>query len=151
MVYMPPQFRTWLTLRVSPFQTWSRTDITRLVQRFGSVQQIMPFGLNAGHFREVRVIIQGEHPIDIHRQIMFREGDYATVIDVHIHRWEAIAHEQPPPPNSPRQGQVYQPPPPYRPPSDAGSNDTPPSRSTKRTMERGEPSRRRSQGHQKQL
>jgi hypothetical protein len=102
MVYMPPQFRTWLTLRVPPFQTWSRTDITRLVQRFGSVQQIMPFGVNAGHFREVRVIIQGEHPIDIHRQIMFREGDYATVIDVHIHRWEAIAHEQPPPPNSPR-------------------------------------------------
>jgi hypothetical protein len=57
MVYMPSQFRTWMTLMVSSFQTRSCTDITKLVQRFGSIEQILPYGANVGHFREVRVII----------------------------------------------------------------------------------------------
>jgi hypothetical protein len=81
MVYIPSQFRTWLALRVPSFQIWSRTDITRLVHRFGSVQQILPYRVNAGHFWEMRVIIQDEHPIDIHQQIIFKEGDFAWYIN----------------------------------------------------------------------
>jgi hypothetical protein len=139
MVYIPPQFRTWLALRVSPFQTWSCIDITRLVQRFGYPQQIYPYSVNVGHFREIRVLVIGEHPVDIHHHIMFKEGDFSIVIDVFIHHLEAIVNNHLPP-HSPLGGQVYAQDELNSPASEAGRNNTPPP-PCRRHYQQGQPLR----------
>jgi hypothetical protein len=101
MAFNPPQFKKWLALRVPPYQTWNKTKITRLVQRFGYPLQIYPYGVQAGNFKEIRVLIVGEHPIDIHRQIIFKEDNFTMIIDVYIHRYQAVIQDNNPPPHHP--------------------------------------------------
>jgi hypothetical protein len=48
---------------------------------------------------KLRIIIEGEHSRDIHKHILFGDhGDYATLIDVHIHRWFEVVNSPPLPP-----------------------------------------------------
>jgi Domain of unknown function (DUF4283) len=98
MMFYPLSFHTWIALRGAPLQTWSRTEITRLVQRFGYPIRIYPYALPSGQFMELRMVIEGEHPRDIHKHILFRERAYATIIDVHIHRWFEVVSDPPSPP-----------------------------------------------------
>jgi hypothetical protein len=98
MMFYPPRFHTWIALRGAPFQIWCRTEIYRLVQRFDYPINIYPYTLPSGQFRELRLVIEGEHPRDIHKNILFREGDYATLIEVHIHRWVKVINGPPSPP-----------------------------------------------------
>jgi hypothetical protein len=104
ITYFPPSLRTWIALRGAPLQTWSRAEIVRLVQEFGYPVRISPYALPTGEFREIRLTLEGEHPRDIAKQILFRKGQYATFIEVYIHDWMKIANGPPP---SPQGGQGF--------------------------------------------
>jgi hypothetical protein len=52
--------------------------------------QIYSYGRVVRSFKKVRVLIVGEHMVDIHRQIIFRERGFAMIIDVYIHRYQAV-------------------------------------------------------------
>jgi hypothetical protein len=47
----------------------------------------------------LRLVLEGEHPRDIAKYILFREESYATFIEVYIHDWMKIVNGPPSPPS----------------------------------------------------
>jgi hypothetical protein len=78
MTYYSSSFRTWIALRGAPLQMWSRSDIVRLVQDFSLCTTFRGIQGNQTDTRE------GASE-NIVKEILFREGQYATFIEVCIH------------------------------------------------------------------
>jgi hypothetical protein len=85
MIIQRPTHEAWLTITDLPLQAWNREDIRKLLARYGVPVQFEPYGLAAGNFDEIRLRLVGGHPMEIHRQIMYKEGDFNEVVNITLH------------------------------------------------------------------
>jgi hypothetical protein len=52
--------------------------------------QFEPYGLAADNFDEIKLRLVRGDPMEIHRQIMYKEGDFNEVVNITLHNWRTM-------------------------------------------------------------
>jgi hypothetical protein len=61
--------KAWITITDLPLQAWNRDSIRKSLTEYGSSVHFELFGVEAGHFEDVRLKMVGANPMGIPRRL----------------------------------------------------------------------------------
>lgn len=101
MQYHPPRYDAWVRFVGVPLQMWNSEGINRLTARLGTVQSIMPYGLQARQLEHITVHLSTKHPRHIPKYLKVKMGDFDKRVRVKLLTWRADHPANfPPPPDA---------------------------------------------------